>query len=334
MHSRFSGKSILVTGHTGFKGAWLSELLLFLGAEVTGVSLDPEATSLYEHLQLSQRVKDHRLDIRNLSSLQEIVSESTPDLIIHLAAQSLVQVGKEFPLDNFSTNIMGTVNILESARQSSTAPVLVVTSDKCYWPKSSPCKVGDTLGGKDPYSASKAAVEIIVQSYRDSYNMSVATARAGNAIGGGDWGKYRLIPDIMRAKYHGEKLTIRSPSARRPWQHVLDLSWGYINLCSQLMEGKAYRAWNFGPDTSITVREMVDALGASSIVSYSDNPVDETLALRLEIAETAKLLGWKNHLDWRTAVRWTAQDYQALHDNPAGFSRWIQNRIGQYLKMF
>lgn len=333
MLNKLAGKSILVTGHTGFKGAWLTELLLFLGAKVTGAALDPEPNSLYENLSLSERINDFRLDVRDLSAIRHVVAQAKPDLVIHLAAQSLVSIGRSEPVETFSTNIMGTVNLLEAVRQLSDAPTLVVTSDKCYWPSLSPCQVGDTLGGKDPYSASKAAVEIVVQSYRNSFGMPIATARAGNAIGGGDWGKNRLIPDIMRAKYHGRKVVIRHPNAQRPWQHVLDLSWGYVVLSSYLLQGKACRAWNFGPSLSVSVRQMIDVLGVSSAVSYAENPPPETMSLRLQPDETSQKLGWKNKLDWRLAVQWTAQDYQSLHENPTGFHQWIQQRIREYIKM-
>ena len=329
MHNFFSGKSILLTGHTGFKGAWFSELLLFFGAKLSGFALDPEKHSLFFHLGLSERMNDIRGDICNLALLQQTIQETQPQLVIHFAAQSLISVGRADPIGTFSTNIMGTVHLLDSIRMFANVPVLVVTSDKCYVANENPRRVGDILGGSDPYSASKAAVEMVVQAYRGSFGMNIATARAGNAIGGGDWGKNRLIPDVMRAKYYGKSMTIRHPLARRPWQHVLDLSRGYAMLAAQLLQGKGFRAWNFGPEQSITVKQVLAEMGVGSSVVYEQNPPTENLCLRLEGEETALLLGWRNRLDWKQAIQWTVEDYQLLYDNPSQIGQRIQQRIQQ-----
>ena len=256
----YRGRRVLVTGHTGFKGSWLTALLLELGADVCGLSLEPEKGGVFDSLGLARRM-DHRVvDVRDRQTLHRLIRDSSPEVIFHLAAQSLVSRGYEAPADTLETNVMGTVNLLESLRFQPRTALVLISSDKCYHPQNGRCAVGDPLGGRDPYSASKAAMEIIVEAYRSVFPVaSISTARAGNAIGGGDQAPNRLLPDIFRALESGGELRIRNPNARRPWQFVLDVLWGYLMLGSKLLDGEVYAcsAWNFGPQRSLSVEEVL-----------------------------------------------------------------------------
>ncbi|HUL90782.1 MAG TPA: CDP-glucose 4,6-dehydratase [Burkholderiales bacterium] len=250
-------KSVFVTGHTGFKGSWLCLWLQMLGAKVTGYALGPPTKpSLFELARLARSTRATTADVRNLTRLKTVLLRAKPDIVIHLAAQSLVRESYVDPPGTYSTNVMGTVNILEAARTArSVRVVVIVTSDKCYENREahSAYHEGDPMGGYDPYSSSKGCAELVTAAYRRSFlsetGVAVASARAGNVIGGGDWGMDRLVPDALRAFAAGRKLRVRNPSAVRPWQHVFDPLNGYLTLAERLWEdGPSYSGgWNFGP---------------------------------------------------------------------------------------
>jgi CDP-glucose 4,6-dehydratase len=240
----YRGKRVLVTGHTGFKGSWLCEWLLSLGAEVTGFALDPATSpALFDQLGLSSRLHDRRGDVRDLEAVRKVVSETRPDFIFHLAAQPLVRLSYDQPVETYATNVMGTVHVLEAARQlKAPCAVVAITTDKCYenkeWVHS--YREEDPMGGYDPYSSSKGAAELVIASYRRSYFsgpdslVRLASARAGNVIGGGDWALDRIVPDCVRALQRGEAIPVRNKIATRPWQHVLEPLSGYLLLGSEL----------------------------------------------------------------------------------------------------
>lgn len=251
----WAGRHVLVTGHTGFKGAWLAIWLHQLGAKVTGISLPPLEPSLFSHARVGDISDSHFVDLRDPAPLGAMIRSTGAEIIFHLAAQSLVLAGYREPLATFATNIMGTANLLEGVRSSSATKVIVaVTTDKVYRDQNSrPHQETDPLGGHDPYSASKAAAEIIIDSYRRSFlaeqGVALASARAGNVIGGGDWAKDRLIPDAVRAWSEEQVLHVRRPRAVRPWQHVLEPLAGYLVLAQRLRSEPALAgAYNFGPD--------------------------------------------------------------------------------------
>ena len=259
----YRGRRVLVTGHTGFKGSWLALWLTELGADVTGCSLAPPTSPNHWDL-LGLQIADHRLDVRDASAIARVVSQVRPEVVFHLAAQSLVRRSYREPLETWSTNVMGTANVLDACRQTAgVRAVVVVTSDKCYenqgWKRG--YREDDRLGGHDPYSASKAATEMVAASYRGAFFGSkstplLATGRAGNVIGGGDWSEDRLLPDVVRAIAEGSTLEIRSPQATRPWQHVLEPLSAYLLLGQKLLEGRGEceGGWNFGPLQRTTAR--------------------------------------------------------------------------------
>ncbi|MCD8493827.1 MAG: CDP-glucose 4,6-dehydratase [Alphaproteobacteria bacterium] len=266
----WKGKRVLITGHTGFKGGWLTLWLGSLGARICGIALKPDTEpNLFTLARITEGIEHHIEDIRNAEPLAQIIRKFDPDIVFHMAAQPLVRASYRDPLGNFDTNIMGTANVLEALRDCPSArSIVVITTDKVYEnleiPK--PYKETDPLGGHDPYSASKAAAEIVTQSYRKSFfaeaGVGLATARAGNVIGGGDWSEDRLIPDAVKAWNAGKTLEIRAPNSVRPWQHVLDPLAGYITLAEKLWTDPAAfsQGWNFGPEKSgaVTVREVID----------------------------------------------------------------------------
>lgn len=268
----FRNKRVLLTGHTGFKGSWLALWLTKLGAQVTGVSLSPETEPNHWDL-LELDFDDRRVDIRNADAILNIFAETKPEMVFHLAAQPLVRRSYRDPLETWSTNVMGTANVLEACRLTeSVRAIVVVTTDKCYenqeWPWG--YRENDRLGGHDPYSASKAGAELVAASYRNAFFSNgnsplLATARAGNVIGGGDWSEDRLIPDLVRATANNQSLEIRSPNATRPWQHVLESLSGYLLLGQKLLEGQKdfATAWNFGPESegNRSVAEVLGKLG-------------------------------------------------------------------------
>jgi CDP-glucose 4,6-dehydratase len=306
----FRGKRILITGHTGFKGSWLSLMLKQLGAEVYGYALDPPSIpSLFLEARVNEIVHDYRGDIRNIDQLSHYVAEIKPEIVFHLAAQSLVRKSYQNPIETYEINIMGTINLLETVRNNSFVKALVnVTTDKCYenrewiWGY----RENEQLGGYDPYSSSKACSEIATSSYRRSFfnnnsQCAIATVRAGNAIGGGDWAEDRLIPDIIRAIISDKKIIIRNPGAIRPWQHVLEPLSGYLKLTEKLFTfGNQYAdAWNFGPyvEDAKPVEWIVKELCSkwSNHTSYEidiQQHLHEAGYLTLDCSKARSLLGW------------------------------------------
>ncbi|WP_421193224.1 CDP-glucose 4,6-dehydratase [Aeromonas enteropelogenes] len=307
------GKRVLVTGHTGFKGSWLCCWLLQLGANVTGIALPPcTSPALFEALGLDARMPSVLSDIRKPQSLAEQIADIQPEVVFHLAAQSLVRPSYESPLETFETNIMGTANILEALRHcKSVRAVVVVTTDKVYQnPEDGRAFAeDDSLGGHDPYSASKAACEIVVESYRRSFlqhnGIALASARAGNVIGGGDWSVDRLLPDAIKAWQQSKPVFIRNPASVRPWQHVLDPLAGYLTLAQALYHHPDLAmAYNFGPeaDDAIPVGELMGLAvqhwpGADVVVQVQLNAPHEAALLRLNASRATQVLEWQPR--WR-----------------------------------
>jgi CDP-glucose 4,6-dehydratase len=325
----YRGRRVLITGHTGFKGSWLSLWLSSLGAEVTGIALPPETSPNHWDL-LSLKINDHRIDVRDFDAINSILRNEQPEIVFHLAAQPLVRRSYAAPLETWSSNVMGTANVLEACRLSSSVKaVVVITTDKCYENKEWPWgyRENDRLGGHDPYSASKSAAEFVSASYRHSFfdgrsAVKLATARAGNVIGGGDWSVDRLLPDVVRAMADGKMLEVRAPNATRPWQHVLECLSGYLLLGRQLLLGDecASTAWNFGPgpDGNRSVADVLNTLGQcwpglSWKVNQSQQPHEATL-LYLDSAKARVQLGWSPIWNLDTAIRMTATWYRVWID--------------------
>jgi CDP-glucose 4,6-dehydratase len=328
----YSGKKVFLTGHTGFKGSWMLAWLKQLGADVKGYSLEPEnKNDLFNLIDGGKRCTSVIADIRNTEILKEELLSFQPDFIFHLAAQPLVRRSYAEPLYTFDVNITGTASLLEAVRNmEKPCAVIVITTDKVYEniEQDYAYKENDKLGGYDPYSASKAAAEIVVSSYRNSFfnpqkysahHKSVATARAGNVIGGGDRAKDRIIPDIIRGIENNETIIIRNPDAVRPWQHVLEPLSGYLLLGKKLTEDPAAfsNAWNLGPLTHdvLTVKEVADkALQVFGKGKYSTPPLTnqphEARLLQLDIDKATESLGWAPKLNSTQAIEWTMQWYK------------------------
>jgi CDP-glucose 4,6-dehydratase len=324
----WQGRRVLVTGHTGFKGTWLMLWLERLGAEVCGLALDPPTSpSLHALARLDSDGSD-RVDIRDRDGVATRVTAVAPEIVFHLAAQPLVRTAFADPTGTYAVNVVGTANVLDAVRASPTVRAVVcVTSDKVYEPHEdgSPHGEADALGGVDAYSSSKAACELVAAAYRRSYlapaGIALATARAGNVIGGGDWATDRVVPDVVRALGREEPVPLRHPDAVRPWQHVLDPLHGYLMLAERLLDdpGRAPAALNFGPDPeeACTVAQLVDRLtegfgGRPGWVKDGDAPpVPETAALRLDASLAHATLGWSPRLDVDECLRWTVDWYVA-----------------------
>jgi CDP-glucose 4,6-dehydratase len=313
------GKRVLLSGHTGFKGAWLAIWLHRLGARVVGVALPPATEpDLFEWADVASLLEHRQLDIRDAPALVQCVQEVRPDIVLHLAAQALVRVGYAQPLETFSTNVMGTANLLEALRgQDQVRVAVVVTTDKVYQNRewAYPYREDDALGGHDPYSASKAAAEMVVASYRASFlaasGVALASARAGNVIGGGDWAQDRLLPDAFRAWSAGRTLEVRRPAAIRPWQHVIEPLAAYLLLAEQLWQDPAKAgAYNFGPQTAevTTAGEMVQMAQAAfgrgeyALAPLAQGP-HEAASLALEVAKAREVLGVRPHWTVAQAVQ-------------------------------
>ena len=367
----YGGRRVLVTGHTGFKGSWLVSWLAELGAEVTGLALAPPAgePAMFTLLDLVRSCRSHEGDIRDLALLRALVRSGRPEVIFHLAAQPLVRRSYDHPLETFDVNVRGTATVLEALRlERHAAAVVVVTSDKCYRNRNEgrAWREDDALGGDDPYSASKAAAELVVESYRRSFfaeerlaehGVAIATARAGNVIGGGDWGHERLFPAVAAALAAGAPVELRAPAAIRPWQHVLDPLSGYLELGARLggfdlvddgasgVDGASESArhafagaWNFGPggERAVTVAEVVaeaarcwttpgaaqTTAGARAASWRAVTALDakrEAATLRLDCRKAASRLGWQARLDLTAAVALTVDWYRAFHAGAGAF---------------
>ena len=328
----FSGKKVLVTGHTGFKGSWLTIWLMQLGADVVGYALEPKASrDNYVLSGLEKRMKNYIADIRDKDTLNKVFSDEQPEVVFHLAAQPTVITGYEQPVETYETNIMGAVNLMEACRLTkSVKQIIIITSDKCYenrewiWGY----RENDALGGYDPYSSSKAAVEIVCNGYRNSFfhpekfsehQKSLATARAGNVIGGGDWSEYRIIPDCICALESGEEIKIRNPQATLPWQHVLEPLGGYLLLASEMMDDpvKFAGAWNFGPyqESIVTVKRLVETVinnygeGEWHDISDTELPHEAGL-LALDISKAYHRLNWRPVLSFDETIHFTIDWYK------------------------
>ena len=331
----FRNKSVWLSGHTGFKGAWLSQWLTQLGAKVHGFAQPPNTKpALFEQLSLDHQVRHTVGDIRDASAVRESIKAAQPDFVFHLAAQSLVRLSYERPLETHQTNVLGTANVLEALRECNRPCVAIcVTSDKCYENKEwlHGYRENDPLGGHDPYSASKAAAEIVIASYRRSFfttgSVKAASVRAGNVIGGGDWATDRIVPDCIRALEAGRPIAVRNKTATRPWQHVLEPLSGYLWLAAVLAQpslakhdlSKVDLAFNFGPNASSgrTVAELVQEVVRHWPGSWKDlsdpNAPHEAATLRLAIDKANGLLDWAPVWDFARTVEKTVQWYQATY---------------------
>lgn len=341
----WSGRRVFLTGHTGFKGAWLLSILRELGAEVWGFSLAPPTEpSMFELLNLAAACRHREGDIRNRADLKDALVQAEPEIVLHLAAQPLVRASYYMPVETYETNVMGTVHLLEACRSApGVKAVVVATTDKCYenvgWTWG--YRENDRLGGADPYSNSKAACELAVDAYRQSFfnpaqhgrhGVSLASARAGNVIGGGDFALDRLVPDAVRAFMSGDPLMIRNPLSIRPWQHVLEPLSGYLLLAERLCGDPLLgQGWNFGPrtDESAAVGEIADKLAGlwGKGARWEQDPADhphEAATLKLDSTKARVELGWKPRLSLDDGLRLTAEWYQ--HFDTGGDLRQLTER--------
>jgi CDP-glucose 4,6-dehydratase len=330
-HEFWAGRRVLVTGHTGFKGAWLTLWLRSMGAEVTGLSAGvPTTPSLYELASVGSQITSVDADIRDPDAVRSAVSNARPEIVIHMAAQAFVRRSFRDPRETYETNVMGTVHVLDAVRTAPGVKVVVnVTSDKCYdnREQGKPFKEDDPKGGHDPYSNSKGCAELVADAYRRSFDLPIGSARAGNVIGGGDWGEDRLIPDIMRAAASGEVIAVRNPDAVRPWQHVLNPLSGYLMLAQSLWDDPAFAGgWNFGPqlDDARPVRWIADRLTElwPDELRWELDPgphPHEAHFLALDSSKAGERLGW--------APAWGLQD--ALQSIVAWYGAW---RAGEELR--
>lgn len=324
------GRRVVLTGHTGFKGAWAALWLRQLGATVTGISLAPDTQpNLFELANIASDTDSYLVDIRDLDAVRDIVNHANPDVVIHMAAQALVRRSYREPVDTFASNVMGTVNVLEAVRAAKTVKAcLVVTSDKVYENDGQGRAFDEDarLGGHDPYSASKAAAEIVAASYRQSFfeaRTQLATARGGNVIGGGDFSEDRIVPDVWRAHRSNEPLVLRYPDATRPWQHVLDCIAGYLVFAERLATGATTEhALNFGPREGgvLPVRNLVAAMQAAigATQDWVQAPgalPKEMPALALTCGRAQRALGWHSLLSPQATIDWTADWYKAFARN-------------------
>ena len=348
MNKFFKNKKILITGHTGFKGSWLTFWLEKLGANISGIAKDvPTNPSLYKVLNLKNKIIDHRLDIRNLSKLKKIVKKFKPDYVFHLAAQSLVKKSYEDPINTFTTNAIGTCNILESIRLlKNKCSVVIITSDKSY--KNIEITRGyretDELGGHDPYSASKGCAEFIIQSYIKSFfsnkkNLKIGITRAGNVIGGGDWSDNRVIPDCFKSWSLNKAVTIRSPNSTRPWQHVLEVLSGYLKLAIDLnnkthLNGEVF---NFGPK-NFQNKRVIDVIRQikklSPAIKWKFKNVKtfkESKLLKLNSSKARNKLNWKNKLSFNETIEMTTRWYEEFYKRK-NMSKFTSQQIEKYEK--
>lgn len=328
----WKGRRVFLTGHTGFKGAWMVLLLRSLGAEVSGFALPSDSKQgLFETAGIVNDL-DHRIgDIRDLGAVQAAITEARPSLVIHMAAQSLVRTSYDEPIETYATNVMGTVHVLDVVRRTpGIEAVVVVTSDKCYENPglARSFRESDAMGGHDPYSSSKGCTELVTAAYRDSFfrgpaSVQVASARAGNVIGGGDWARDRLVPDMMRAFMANETVRIRYPAAIRPWQHVLDPLLGYLTLAQHLIQGVGDFAegWNFGPGTEseVPVSTLLEQLarhwgpGVRWQLDQGEHP-HEAAYLKLDCSKAQMRLGWRPLIGLDLALQMTCDWYRAMVD--------------------
>lgn len=331
----YEGKRVLLTGHTGFKGSWLALWLEHMGAEVCGYALTPDELSHFNLIKPT--IKSVIADVRDRETLNKAFADFKPEIVFHLAAQPLVRYSYNNPVETYETNVIGTLNVFEACRRTdSVCAVINVTSDKCYENKEWVWgyRENDPMGGYDPYSSSKGCSELLTSSYRNSYfntadygtkhNVLLASCRAGNVIGGGDWCTDRLVPDIMRAVSKGEKVSIRNPHATRPWQHVLEPLSGYLLVGQKLLEGRkdCAEGWNFGPsdEGSLTVGEVVKLLKAywdkiDYEITSNENQPHEAGLLKLDCSKAYTRLGWKSVWNAEKTFEKTAEWYKGYYES-------------------
>jgi CDP-glucose 4,6-dehydratase len=351
MFEVFSGKKVLITGHTGFKGSWLSLWLKQKGAILSGISKDiPTSPALFEVLELENEMEHLLVDIRNLEALKSEIKRIKPDFIFHMAAQPIVSLSYQDPLETLTTNAIGTANVLEAVREMTHQCVVIcITSDKCYenvewvWGY----KETDMLGGKDIYSGSKAAAEIVIHSYFHSFlkkmpNIKLASVRAGNVIGGGDWAADRIVPDCMRSWSIQEKVEIRNPGATRPWQHVLEPLSGYLQIAAELYNGGNFNgeSYNFGPpsENNITVMELLEKLGKSWGYEKAEDTYTQTGELKFSEAGLLKLncdkalfdFKWQPTLNLSQLIQYTGDWYYMYYNHPTKVLAYTHNQIEEY----
>ena len=352
----WQGKRVFITGHTGFKGAWLSLWLKLLGARIIGYSLNPPSQpNLFEAIDLAKEIDHFHGDVRHKKQLQDVFNDYKPEIVFHLAAQALVRLSYKEPQETYETNIMGTVNVLEAVRQTpEVKSVVIVTSDKCYenrewiWGY----RERDPLGGHDPYSSSKGAAEIVTsaylrsffspESYGRTHGVGLASVRAGNVIGGGDWGADRLIPDCIKALRRKENIIIRYPNAVRPWQFVLEPIRGYVMIAEGLYQDgpKFSEAWNFGPDDNDcrTVRWVVQNMCPhwSPEAQWSLDPATnphEAHFLKLDCSKARLRLNWQPKLELGEALKWTVDWYKIFYENFSLIRSFTEKQIMTYQEL-
>jgi CDP-glucose 4,6-dehydratase len=347
----YKNKKVLITGNTGFKGSWLTTWLLNLGAEIIGISKDiPTVPAMFKVLELEKKIQHNPIDIRNFDALNKIIKKEEPDFIFHLAAQAIVSTSYLEPLETISSNVIGTAHILESLRLSNhRCVVIIITSDKAYdnveqiWGY----KENDTMGGKDIYSGSKGAAELIIKSYYHSFfkldqsNVRLSIARAGNVIGGGDWAKDRIIVDAMTAWSKGDKVEIRSPEATRPWQHVLEPLSGYLSLGQQLYADVSLNGegFNFGPraEQNRTVQELLLDSSKYWNLDYDDAfritgnvPFHEAGLLKLNCDKALSHLKWQANLEYKDTIKFTSEWYHDFYNSDKDIIDKTVSQIREY----
>jgi len=351
MKAKFASCTVLITGHTGFKGSWLTALLSTLGARVIGVALDPPShPSHFEVAGLTEIIEDHRLDIREGDALKHLLSQTQPDFVFHLAAQPLVRQSYLDPVETYQTNVLGTLNLLEALRPlKKRCTAVLITSDKCYdnvewvWGY----RETDALGGTDPYSASKGAVELVIRSHMKSFfpkdgPVRVAVGRAGNVIGGGDWATDRIVPDCVRSWATGKSVQLRNPHSTRPWQHVLEPLSGYLTLASALNERPELHGepFNFGPPAQQThsVLELVQQMSKHwdqvlwEDVSGHDRDPYESGLLKLNCDKAMYHLKWHAALDFEETVQMTTEWYESYYKDPRSIHERTVTQIQEYIR--
>jgi len=347
----YRDKRVLVTGHTGFKGGWLVTWLTMLGARVTGFALPPNTRpNLFDAAMLDRNLQSVFGDLRDRAALTAVFTQHQPEIVFHNAAQPLVRRSYREPVETFAINVMGTVHVLEEARYArSLHAMIVVTSDKCYEDSESSrgYREDDAMGGHDPYSSSKGCAELATAAYRRSFynqhgSAGVATARAGNVIGGGDWSEDRLVPDIVRGITEEQTIVIRRPDAVRPWQHVLEPLCGYLLLAKRLWEDRQgyAEAWNFGPreKDAIPVGELakkVTALWGKGALAFQPDPAapHETQSLKLNTMKARSRLGWKPALRLEQALEWSVEWYRAYYEQPQSARNLTEKQIESYMRI-
>lgn len=353
----YKGRRVFITGHTGFKGSWLSLWLSELGAEVFGYALDPPTEpNLYEACRLSTKMNSEIADIRDLDKLKQVLMKIRPEIVFHLAAQSLVRHSYIEPVDTYETNVIGTVNLLEACRSApSVRSIIVITSDKCYENNEAGkgYKETDRMGGYDPYSSSKGCAELVVSAYRQSFfkpaeykkhGVVLASTRAGNVIGGGDWGQDRLLADCLRSLMKGETIRIRNPKAVRPWQYVLEPLWGYLLLGLKMSRGgiKYGEGWNFGPvpKGAVSVAKLADRIvrawgeGEWKYISNSTaSNLHEAKVLTLNISKAKNKLGWRPVLTMDQTVKMTVDWFKQFHHSSSEIFMFSLSQIRSYEKI-